>query len=168
GGGITPVGPLGVTPDNGNAGFDIQGGSNLAFAALTAGGVTRVYTVSLVTGATTPVGPIGGGAAGVLGLAVAPDGIIVVGPDSGPGGNQKMAPLVRVFDALTLTRKFTILAFARKFQGGVRVAAGDVNGDGTPDIIVGAGPGAGGGHVKVFDGRDGSPLRNFLAFGPGY
>jgi hypothetical protein len=167
GGGITAVGPLGVTPDNGNVGFDIQGGSNLAFAALTAGGVTRLYTVNLVTGAATPVGPVGG-AAGVLGLAVAPDGIIVVGPDSGPGSNQKMAPLVRVFDALTLTRKFTILAFARKFQGGVRVAAGDVNRDGVPDIIVGAGPGAGGGHVKVFDGRDGSPLRNFLAFGPGY
>jgi hypothetical protein len=168
GGGITAVGPLGVTPDNGNVGFDIQGGSNLAFAALTTGGVTRLYTVNLTTGAATPVGPIGGGAAGVLGLAVAPDGVIVVGPDSGPGPHQKMAPLVRVFDALTLTRKFTILAFARKFTGGVRVGAGDVNRDGTPDIIVGAGPGAGGGHVKVFDGRDGSLLRSFLAFGPGY
>lgn len=38
-----------------------------------------------------------------------------------------------------------------KFRGGTRVAAGDVNGDGTPDLVVAAGQG-GGPRVALFDG----------------
>jgi Domain of unknown function (DUF4394) len=167
GGVITPVGPLGVTPDNGNVGFDIQGGSNTAFAAMTVGGVTRLFTVNLTTGAATPVGAIGTGAGGVLGLAVVPDGILVFGPDSGPGPHQQRAPLVRVFDALTQTLKFDILAFRRKFKRGVRVGSGDVNRDGIPDIITGPGAGVRA-HVKVFDGSSGALIYNFRAFGPHY
>jgi hypothetical protein len=43
------------------------------------------------------------------------------------------------------------------------VAVGDVNGDGVPDIITGAGPG-GGPHVKAFDGRTGATLLSFFAY----
>jgi hypothetical protein len=54
-------------------------------------------------------------------------------------------------------------AYDPNFRGGVRVAVGDVNGDGKPDIVTGAGPG-GGPHVKVFSGADGSVLRSFFAY----
>jgi len=54
------------------------------------------------------------------------------------------------------------------FTGGVRVGAGDINGDSIADIITGTGPGAAGGNVKVFDGLTNTLIRNFLAFDPGF
>lgn len=74
------------------------------------------------------------------------------------------APEVSVFDLATKELQVTsFFAYAPSFGGGVRVAAGDVNGDGVADIITGAGPG-GGPHVKVFDGNTGATLHSFLAF----
>ena len=58
-------------------------------------------------------------------------------------------------------------AYAPTFSGGVRVAAGDVNGDGHPDIITGAGVG-GGPHVKEIDGVTGDILSQFYAFAANY
>ena len=75
-------------------------------------------------------------------------------------------PRVLVFED-TGAVKLNILAYDAAFKGGVAVATGDVNGDGTADIITGAGAGAPGGHVKVFDGKDGALLQSFLAF-PGF
>jgi hypothetical protein len=49
------------------------------------------------------------------------------------------------------------------FVGGVRVAMGDVNGDGFPDIITAPGPG-GGPHIRVFDGRSFNVIKEFLAY----
>ncbi len=49
------------------------------------------------------------------------------------------------------------------FTGELRVATGDVNGDGVPDLVVGAGPG-GGPAVIVIDGFNGRTLRTFFAY----
>ncbi len=70
---------------------------------------------------------------------------------------------VKVFDGRTGAEVRSFFAFPG-FVGGVTVAAGDVSGDGRADIIVGAGPGAPGGHVKVFDGVTGDLARSFFAF----
>ncbi|HEY1187881.1 MAG TPA: VCBS repeat-containing protein, partial [Gemmata sp.] len=54
------------------------------------------------------------------------------------------------------------------FLGGVNVAAGDIDGDGRADVIVGAGAGAPGGHVKVFSGATGAEIYSFFAYGMGF
>ncbi|MBI1913589.1 MAG: FG-GAP repeat protein [Planctomycetes bacterium] len=89
-------------------------------------------------------------------LAIPPVGVLVVGADN-TGGTA-----VKAFDA-NGNLLFSNLAFPG-FNGAVRVGSGDVNGDGILDVIVGAGPGAPGGHVKVFDGTTGALIRSFLSF----
>ncbi|MGH9943091.1 MAG: DUF4394 domain-containing protein [Pyrinomonadaceae bacterium] len=69
---LNVVGPLGVNASD-TAGFDIDGGSGTAFAALHTGRSrgSRLYTIDLTTGTATLVGPIGGRGA-IRGLAVLP------------------------------------------------------------------------------------------------
>lgn len=91
------------------------------------------------------------------------DGIedIIVG--AGPGA----APHVRVLSGANLAQIHSFMAFDVAFTGGVNVAAGDVNGDGFADIIVGAGAG-GGPQVAVYDGKTGSLLQSFMAYDTGF
>jgi hypothetical protein len=86
------------------------------------------------------------------------DGRADIVAGAGPGGGAN----VKVFDGVTRAQLLSFFAFT-DFHGGVRVAAGDVTGDGRADIITGAGPG-GGANVKIFDGATGSQLDSFFAF----
>src|SRR5262245_23687913 len=66
------VGPLGVAAGGGPLGFDIATPTNAGFASLTPQGAnqSQFYTVNLMTGAATLVGPIGGLNEPVLGIAI--------------------------------------------------------------------------------------------------
>src|SRR5690606_24905407 len=57
----------------------------------------------------------------------------------------------------------SFLAYDESFRGGVRVAAADVFGTGTADLITAPGPG-GGSHVKVFRHPQPDPLAQPFAF----
>jgi uncharacterized delta-60 repeat protein len=79
---------------------------------------------------------------------------VIVTPDEGGG------PVVAVYSGAKLAAGLTGAAAQldrffgiddANFRGGARPAAGDVNGDGTPDLIVSAGFG-GGPRVAIFDG----------------
>jgi streptogramin lyase len=93
-----------------------------------------------------------------IGIAAVPP-IVVTGPEAGGG------PDVRIFDSASGQLLRQILAYDPAFTGGVRVAVGDVNGDGAPDIITAAGPG-GGPHVRVWDSRTGLIITDFFAYDP--
>ena len=86
---------------------------------------------------------------------------------TGTGGGM---PIVKAFDALTGELNFARQVYDSSVTGGVRVAAGDINLDGYPDVVVA--PGRGGPNVKVLDGRTGEPiagpLGSFWAFDPSF
>jgi fibronectin-binding autotransporter adhesin len=93
------------------------------------------------------------------------DGFADVVTGAGPGGG----PHVRVFDGTTGEQipgaVGSFFAYPSGFSGGVRVGAGDFDGDGRAEVITAAGPG-GGPHVRVWDGATGSETFGLFAFDP--
>ncbi|MBX9626603.1 MAG: serine hydrolase, partial [Gemmataceae bacterium] len=83
----------------------------------------------------------------------------VLGAGSGGG------PRVRVLSGKDRSPLADFFAFEPTFGGGVYVAAGDVDGDGYSDVVVGAGAGAGP-RVTVFGGNGLGVLADFFAFAP--
>jgi len=91
------------------------------------------------------------------------DGIGDIAVATGPGG----APHVKVIRGSDGAELLSFYAYDPSFSGGVFVAAGDVNGDGIPDIVTGTGAGSGP-HVRAFDGRTGAELLSFFAYDPSF
>src|SRR5439155_191544 len=91
------------------------------------------------------------------------DGFADVITGAGPGGG----PHVQVFDLHDGATLASFYAYAAGFTGGVRVAAGDINGDGHADVLTA--PGAGGGpHVRVWSGATGGELLGWFAYDPAF
>jgi hypothetical protein len=63
------VGSLGIDVDD-LGGFDIDGNSGIAYAALSIGGNSGLYTINLATGQATSIGSLSGT---VTGIAVVPE-----------------------------------------------------------------------------------------------
>ena len=83
------------------------------------------------------------------------------------GADALSPPLVRLIDPTTQAVESQFLAFDQNFFGGVRVAVGDVTGDGRRDLVAAAGP-SGGPVVKVFDGATGAVRSTFFAYAPSF
>lgn len=72
-------------------------------------------------------------------------------------------PMVTVNYSDGHTKSF--FAYDQNFTGGVRIAMGDINGDGFSDLVTATGVG-GGPHIKIWDLRTGTPMQvaSFFAF----
>jgi len=102
-----------------------------------------------------------GAGAGVLqggGSATAASQPMLIVTGAGAGGG----PHVRLFHGDGSDTGVGFYAYDPGFAGGVRVASGDLNGDGNDEIITGAGPG-GGPHVRAFS-QSGAPFQNLGFF----
>lgn len=142
-------------------GFGKAGGRKYVAVGATAGGppFIRMYDEALnpVTDAFLAYGQsfLGGVSVGIGDLDGDGSPDIVSGAGAGGG------PHVRVFGT-NQAIKSQFFAYDQKFRGGVSVAVGDVNSDGSQEIVTG--PGFGGGpHVRVFN-RLGKVLNQFFAF----
>jgi protocatechuate 3,4-dioxygenase beta subunit len=93
------------------------------------------------------------------------DGVddIITGTESGGG------PRVRAFSGTTGAVLRDFFAFDPAQRGGVRVAVGDVTGDGRADIVASTGTGQGvPTRVRTFDGVTGNQVAEFSPFGAGF
>jgi autotransporter-associated beta strand protein len=138
-----------VSADNGQHTFTVT---------LQSAGSQTISAIDTVTSSITGMASLSVSPAAVgFGNPNPGDPIYATGADAGGG------PQVNVYDAKTNALIGAFFAYDTGFLGGVRVAVGDVNGDGVPDIITAPGPG-GGPDIRVFDGKTGLMIGEFLAY----
>lgn len=85
------------------------------------------------------------------------DGVPDVVAGTGPGATT----LVRIIDPVTQKVIFEVQPFEASFTGGVYVSAGDLTGDGVPDLIISPDEG-GGPRVDVYSGANFAKVASFF------
>lgn len=122
--------------------------------------VTFQYQATNITQTSGPEAP--GNAVVTINIGGADQAqFLAVGSDAG------VAPLVKVYEVGTGILRYTLNPYDPSFTGGVRVATGDVTGDGIDDIAVAPGMG-GSARVLVFSGADGSVAFDQVFFDPAF
>ena len=132
-------------------------GGGTVFAASGAAGSVTLFNADGTPRATYSPFP---GYTGALRTAVADfngDGVDDVVVTTGPG----VTPQVEVLNGATGAVLFHVTPFEASFTGGAFVAAGDLNGDGVPDVAVTPDQG-GSARVRVFDGKTFAPVADFM------
>ncbi|MFO0938376.1 MAG: FG-GAP-like repeat-containing protein [Gemmataceae bacterium] len=131
------------------------------FAAGSDAGMVGTATLYDKTGTSlfsvTPFGPSFTGGIRVTVADFNGDGLADLVVGTGPGGPSH----VKIFDGATQGELFSIDPFEASFQGGIYVAAGDINGDGKADLAITPDQG-GGPRVRVFSGEGFTQIADFF------
>ena len=148
---VSPSNPAPSVPTNPFERYAVGAGAQSGEVKVYDGSNTKVFDFF-------PYGPGFTGGVHVATADVTGDGIddIITAPAVG-------SPHIKVYDGRTGALKQSFFGFAPLFQGGVNIAAGDVNGDGKADIVV-AVASKGPPIVQVFDGAKDQAINAFYAY----
>jgi uncharacterized repeat protein (TIGR01451 family) len=154
------------------ADIDNDGDNDIVTAMSIRTGMVNVFRVNTGVGvvdpvANTPFKSFRGAPAGTNnGVMISAGDYILGGPaEIAVGTNSGTRALVRVFDVSgtpTVVRSFK--PFANNFRGGVTLSTSDYDGNGSLDLIVGAGLN-GGSRVEVWNPSTGTKIAQTSAFG---